>query len=84
MFGPFLLDGERKMSLAERLKTERPDYRPTFTEWFMKLAPADKAALEEAAKDPAWSNAALVRIIQDEGGVASKDTIAKWRVGVGR
>jgi hypothetical protein len=68
------------MSLAERLEAETP--KLSFPEWLISLEPKDRQALEEAARNPAWSTAALVRIIVEEGGPNSKDLIGKWRHGV--
>lgn len=67
------------MSLAQRLAAETPVLRVKFPEWIISLTPEDRAALEAAGLNPAWTNAAIARVIIDEGGPANKDTIAKWR-----
>jgi|GEM_PF-5343407 len=67
------------MSLAERLESETPKLQQSFSEWLISLEPKDRQALEEAAKNPAWSTAALVRVIVDEGGPNSKGLIGDWR-----
>lgn len=72
------------MSLAERLKAERVEKKPAFEQWLDTLSAADRAALEDAAHDRAWSNAALIRIISDEGYPVGKDSLAKWRHNVTR
>lgn len=66
-------------ALASRLAAETPKQRLTFTEWVISLEPADRQALEEAGRNRAWSNAALARVIHEEGGVAGKDAITRWR-----
>lgn len=69
------------MSLAARLQAETPT-RTSFATWLISLTPEDRKALEDAGRNPAWSNAALARVIVEEGGAVGKDTIAKWRHGL--
>ena len=70
------------MSLAKRLTDERPTFKPRFVDWIETLSDEDHDALIAAAKDPAWSNAALARVVQAEGATAGKDAIREWRARV--
>lgn len=72
------LTGRRTVSLADRLaRIERKP--PSWAEWLISLPATERAALEEAAKDPSISNAAILREVVAEGGPASKDSLSKWR-----
>lgn len=67
------------MALADRLANERPEHRPRFLQIIDELSPDDRAALIAAAKDPAWSNAALIDVLRREGIVVGKEGLTKWR-----
>lgn len=72
------------MSLAARLTDERPTFKPRFVDWIETLNDEDHDALVAAAKDPAWTNAALARTIASEGFEVHKDTLKEWRARVTR
>jgi len=72
------------MSLADKLEELKPMRRLRIEDYVDSLSPTDRAALIAAAADPAWSNAALHRLISDEGCGAGKDAFTKWRRHVSR
>lgn len=68
------------MAIAERLKSETPARRVTFAEWVISLPAADRQALESACHPQSgYTNAQLLRVIEDEGGPSSKDGLQKYR-----
>lgn len=67
------------MSLAQKIADVQASTTPSFDIWVDRLAEADRAALIEAANDPALTNAAILTAIREEGGRVSKDTFAVWR-----
>ena len=70
------------MSLSERLASGRPNLAPKFETWIAGLPEADRAALIDAAKDPAWTNIGLRRMIEAEGHNVGKEAFGKWRARV--
>lgn len=66
------------MSLKDRL-AERPVVKPRFEQQIEALPAEELKALMFAVNDPAWSNAALIRILADEGIHVGKDTFGPWR-----
>lgn len=53
--------------------------KSAFETLFEQLDKEDRDALQNAFNDPDWSNAALVRVLNDNGFRVSKDTISKHR-----
>jgi len=73
-----LEEGEQIMSLKERLSV-RPVVKPKFEQVIDGLPEEERVALLAAAADPAWSTAALIRVLSDEGIQVSKETLGPWR-----
>lgn len=71
------------MSLKDRL-AKRPVVKPRFEQLIEALPEDDYAALLTAARDSAWSNAAIIRELNDEGIQVGKDAFGKWRSSVAR
>jgi hypothetical protein len=71
------------MSLAERLTTSRPEYKPSMQQWIDSLTDEDAAALVAAGLDPAWTNPALVDVIAAEGFTIGTSAVAEWRKRLG-
>lgn len=70
-----------KLNLASQIEAERRPAQQTFEQWLTTLDAEDRAALEQARRDPELSHAALVRVLRGVGAPASKDRIATWRRG---
>ena len=71
--------GETSVGLAAKLEQARPAYKPKFEQYIDSLPAEDREALIAAANDPAWSSAALIRVLQDDGVAVGKDTFNTWR-----
>ena len=69
------------MSLKDRLAVA-PSTKSRFELAVEELPAAEREALIEAAREPAWSSAALIRALAEEGVVVGKDSFAKWRSSV--
>lgn len=65
--------------ISDALNAERRIPASSLERWMLTLDKDDQAALEAAAVDTEFSNAALLRVIEAAGYGANKDTIAKWR-----
>ena len=72
------------MSLAAKLEAARPVVKPKFEQYVDSLPEADRAALIAAAKDPAWSVHALLRVLRDEGVAVGRDSLSTWCRNVSR
>lgn len=72
------------MSLADKLDALKPVYKPRFEQYVDSLPEKDKTALLAAANDPAWSTAALLRVLQDDGVSVGKEALGSWRRNVSR
>jgi hypothetical protein len=66
-------------SLAELLQENEPVRAPQFAEWVAELPDRDRTALEAAARDPRWSNAALREQVRAAGSTVGKDQFSAWR-----
>ena len=66
------------MSLKDKLAV-RPVVKPRFEQLIEELPEEERAALDAACRDSAWSNAAIIRILADEGIPVSKDTFGPYR-----
>ena len=66
------------MSLKDKL-AERPATKPRFDSLIEELPEDERAALVAACLDSAWSNAAIIRVLADEGIPVSKDTFGPFR-----
>jgi hypothetical protein len=67
------------MSLASKLEAAKPVHKPKFDRVIEDMPEADRDALVAAAHDPAWSTAALLRVLKDEHVQVSKETLQAWR-----
>lgn len=67
------------MGLVERLAAGVPVRQSRVERQIEMLLPEEQAALLTAALDPAWSDEALVRVLQDEGLVVGHDALTAWR-----
>lgn len=68
------------MALAERLKNEAPARTVKFAEWLISLSAEDRAAFESACHPQSgYTNVQLLRIMVDEGGPSSKDSLVAYR-----
>jgi len=67
------------MSLASKLEAAKPVHKPKFEQYVDGLPEADRRALVEAAKDPSWTTAALLRVLQAEGAQVGKESLSAWR-----
>ena len=66
------------MSLKDKLAV-RPVVKPRFEQLIDELPADELNALIDAVLNPGWTNAALMRILADEGIAVSKDTFGPWR-----
>ena len=72
------------MSLASKLEALKPVYKPKFDQVVDEMSEADRVAFVAAAKNPEWSTAALLRVLQDEGVQVGKETLSAYRKRVSR
>ena len=67
------------MSLASKLEALKPVHKPKFDQVVEAMPAVDRDALVAAAHDPAWSTAALLRVLHGEGVQVGKETLQAWR-----
>jgi alpha-D-ribose 1-methylphosphonate 5-triphosphate synthase subunit PhnL len=67
------------MSLAERLEALKPVHKLNLEEYIASLPDEDREALVDAAKNRAWTTAALLRILHDEDVSVGKESLSAWR-----
>ena len=72
------------MSLASKLEAAKPVHKPKFDQVVDDMAETDRAALIAALKDPAWSTAAILRVLTDEKVQVGKETLSAYRKRVTR
>ena len=72
------------MSLASKLEAAKPVHKPKFDQVVDDMSAEDRAAFLAAAKDPAWSTAALLRVLVDENVQVGKETLSAYRKRVTR
>jgi hypothetical protein len=68
------------LSLTEKLAAP-PKQQSKFEAWMETLSDEDSDALYAALNNQAWSTAALIRVIREEGFNVGKDTLQQWRRG---
>ncbi|HWK19807.1 MAG TPA: hypothetical protein VNR37_03430 [Microbacteriaceae bacterium] len=69
--------------LAERIAQAQPKPRLRLDDWFAGLDAEDRAAVQNVALDPAWTNVMLVSFLAGEGLEIGKDAVAAWRARLG-
>ena len=67
------------MSLASKLEALKPVHKPKFDQTVEDMPEGDRLAFLAAARDPAWSTAALLRVLVDEGVPVGKETLSAYR-----
>lgn len=71
------------MALKDALRTPpktRTGYRSRVDVWREALDDADRRAFDAAVKNPEWTTAALVNVVNAEGGLKVADaTFREWR-----
>lgn len=71
------------MALKDALKSPPPSkstgYRSRLDIWRDSLDAADRKALDEAVRNPDWSNAALHEVVTAEGVEIGESSFRDWR-----
>lgn len=71
------------MALKDALKTpparKVAGYRSRVDVWRDSLSDADRAALDDAVRNPDWSNAALHEVVTGEGVDIGESAFRDWR-----
>jgi len=66
-------------TLQDSLKQHRKPVKVSIRQWIAQLDDDDRKAIEAAAVDPGFTNAALVQVMREAGVSVGKDTVAAWR-----